>query len=175
MKLFIYIFSLILLLNCKTKSAALTTDEKQTEIKTNCPDDGECKTELILNSKLEIKSDEFGNTYTNIVRGNKIIFKFSYSRNIDKMAVDGHYIEEIYAEFDNSIKDISLKDKALEKVKLLFNRMCYCKGSAGYYHIENGMLNIKKVDSNTYNIQLDFKMNKVPQVITSINETLILD
>ncbi len=175
MKLFIYLFSLTLLLNCKSKSAVLASEEKQTEIKTNCPDDGVCKTEYILNSEIEIKTDEFGNTYTNIVKGDKTIFKFTFSRNIDKMAVDGHYIEEIYAEFDNSIKDISLKDKELEEVKLLFNRMCYCKGSAGFYPIENGTLNIQKTDSKTYNIQLDFKMNKVPQVITSINETLILD
>ena len=53
--------------------------------------------------------------------------------------------------------------------------MCYCKGVAGYYQIEKGTLKFKKTDKKTYNIQLDFKLDTIYQVITSINETLILD
>ncbi|MBV1888435.1 MAG: hypothetical protein KUG51_04020, partial [Urechidicola sp.] len=62
----------------------------------------------------------------------------------------------------------------LSKVKLLFNRLCYCKGSTGFYTIKNGELVIKKIKKNTYTINLDFKIEEVPQVVTSINETLII-
>jgi hypothetical protein len=175
MKLFTHIFVLFLLVGCKAKTTELITEQREFITTTNCPEDGECKVELFPNSSLEILADKFNNTYTNTNKGDKIIFKFTFSRNRDKMAVDGHYIEEIYAEFDKNLPDLTLVDGELKNVKLLYNKMCYCKGVAGYYQIEKGTLKFKKADKKTYNIQLDFKLDTIYQVITSINETLILD
>lgn len=164
-----------MLIGCKAKHTELLTEKKEFKATTNCPEDGECKVELIPNSSLIVKSDEFGNVYTIIEKGEKTIFKFTYSRNLDKQYVDGHYIEEIYAEFNKELPEITLKDKGLSNVKLLFNRLCYCKGSAGFYHISQGELSLKKKSKKTYNIQLNFKTDEVPQIITSINETFTLD
>jgi len=175
MKFLTHICCLLLLAGCKTKQTTLITEKQEFEATTNCPEDGICSVELIPNSSLTVKSDEFGNTYTIIEKGEKTIFKFIFSRNVDKQYVDGHYIEEIYAEFDKELPDVILQDKNLSNVKLLFNRMCYCKGSAGFYHIEKGGLSFKKTKKNTFNFQLNFTMDKVPQVITSINETFTLD
>jgi hypothetical protein len=175
MKLFIHVFAFFLLVGCKAKTTELITAQKEFKTTTNCPDDGECKTELIPNSTLEVLSDKFDNIYTKTNEGEKIIFKFTFSRGVDKMAVDGHYIEEIYAEFDKNLPNLNLVDGELKNVKLLYNKMCYCKGVAGYYHIKNGTLKFEKTAKKTYNIQLDFKLDIAYQVITSINETLILD
>ncbi|MCF6279504.1 MAG: hypothetical protein L3J14_04070 [Flavobacteriaceae bacterium] len=175
MKIFIHLFFILTLVGCKTKQTTLITEKQEFKATTNCPEDGVCTVELIPNSSLIVKSDEFGNTYTIIEKGEKTIFKYTFSRNVDKQYVDGHYIEEIYAEFDKELPEINLKDKNLSNVKLLFNRMCYCKGSAGFYHIQKGNLSFRKTKKNTFNFQLNFTMDKVPQVITSINETFTLD
>jgi len=174
MKFIAHIFFVILLAGCKAKQTNLITEKQEFKATTNCPEDGVCTIELIPNSFINVKTDEFGNMYTKIEKGEKTILKYTFSRNADKQYMDAHYIEEIYAEFDKELPDLTLKSKSLNKVKLLFNRMCYCKGSAGFYRIENGDLSFKKAKKNTFNFQLNFKMDKVPQVITSINETLIL-
>lgn len=186
MKFFLHIFVIIALSGCKsTKTSATASEETSEAIKisekkeiisqTDCPETGMCRVELIPNSTLEIHQDKFKNTYTNITKGEKLIFKFNFSRDLDKQYVDGHYIEEVYAEFDANLPEITLKGKELQDAKLLFNRMCYCKGSAGYYPIKNGTLSMKKIDDKTYDISINFKMDEVPQVITSINERLIFD
>lgn len=175
MKFLTYFCFLLLLIGCKTKQTTFITEKQEFKATVNCPEDGICSIELIPNSSLVVKSDEFGNTYTIIEKGEKTILKYVFSQNIDKQYVDGHYIEEIYAEFDKELPDLTLQNKSLNDVKLLFNRMCYCKGSAGFYHITKGNLSFKKTKKNTFNFQLSFIMDKVPQVITSINETFTLD
>lgn len=175
MKLFIPVFALLVLVGCKAKTTELLNTHQEFKITTNCPEDSHCKVELISNSSLEVLTDKFNTTYTNINKGDEIIFKFTFSRNEDKMMVDTHYIEEIYAEFDKSLPNLSLIDEELSNVKLLYNKMCYCKGVAGYYHLKKGTLKFKKIGKKTYDIQLEFKLDTIYQVITSINETLILD
>ncbi|MFT6755283.1 MAG: hypothetical protein ACJAV9_000766 [Urechidicola sp.] len=53
--------------------------------------------------------------------------------------------------------------------------MCYCKGQTGFYKINNGNLFVKKIDAKTYNIQFESSVEEVPQIVTRINETFILD
>ena len=113
-------------------------------------------------------------SYTTIEKGNKTVFKFSFKEDVDKRAVDGHYIEEVLAEFDGDISDLILENKELRKVNLILNRICYCKGSYGSYVVTKGQLTLKKTKKNTYSLRIDFKVDEVPQVITSISETLII-
>ena len=77
--------------------------------------------------------------------------------------------------------------KALPKLSIVTMELTYGPLSDGMglvakkkltllnYQIEKGTLKFKKADKKTYNIQLDFKLDTIYQVITSINETLILD
>ena len=57
----------------------------------------------------------------------------------------------------------------------MYNRICYCKGQTGFYKINNGNLFVKKIDEKTFNIQFECKVEEVPQIVTRINETFILD
>ncbi|AOW20939.1 hypothetical protein [Urechidicola croceus] len=175
MKTLSHILFIFLIIGCKAKSTNVITEQQEFKAMSNCPNDGVCTVELIPNSSLILKEDTIGSIYTNIVEGEKTIFKFSFKRNEDKMNVDGHYFEEVYAEFDSNLNDLDIENEQLKDVKLLFNRVCYCKGSAGFYPIKNGKLTLKKIDDKTINILLDFKVDEVPQVITSLNETLILE
>jgi len=163
---FIFIF---LLTSCKAQQQK----DIDSFVKTTCPDNATCSFEIIKNSTLLLHKSDWS-AYTTIEKGNNIVFKFIFARDVDKRMMDAHYIETIYAEFPKEITSLQLKDKELSKVNLIFNRDCYCKGSYGSFLITKGELNLKKIAKNKYQITINFKVDEVPQVITSISEILIL-
>jgi len=144
------------------------------ESKTLCPDDGVCTFDIFKNSTLEIKSDNIGLIYPEINNGNNIVLKFEYTRNEIPNTADSNHQEIIYLELDSNKIENNLKDINLQNVKLLFGRLCFCRGQTGYYKIVNGILSIKKISNNEYLLKLEFKINEVPQVVSIINETFIL-
>ncbi|MFK5877980.1 MAG: hypothetical protein QM478_00640 [Flavobacteriaceae bacterium] len=174
MKLSITFIFLFLLMSCKAQNTKIISETKEPMLKTECPEDGDCSFELFPNSSINLVVREGTSSYTTIEKGNKTVFKFSFKRNVDQQVVDGHYIEEVFAEFDAEVSDLVLENKELRQVNLILNRICYCKGSYGSYVVTKGKLSFKKIKKNTYALTIDFKVDEVPQVITSISETLIL-
>jgi len=164
MKQFSFIF-LFLLFSCKAQ-------EIKKQIKQACPKEGTCAVEISKNNILQIKEDTTKALYPTLKKGNNIVFKFEYKKKTIKNRKDGHYSEVIYLEFDPSKKHLSLKDLDLQKSKLLFGRFCYCKGSAGWFKIENGNLKIDEISKNKFRIQLTFKNFKTPQILQAIDETV---
>lgn len=138
----------------------------------SCPKDGTCSFELIPKKSIIFKSDEFGNVYPEISEGNKTLLKYSYNNNPPKNTQDGHYSEIIYAELDSTITKTNLKNEDLKKVKLHFGRLCFCKGQTGYYPIKKGEFIIKKSSKDSINISIKFEQDEVPQIISTINETI---
>ena len=59
----------------------------------------------------EFKTDEFGNNYPVITEGEKTILKYSYIKNPLENTQDSNYTELIYAELDQTIKEISLTNE----------------------------------------------------------------
>ncbi|MDC9721638.1 MAG: hypothetical protein PSN34_02540 [Urechidicola sp.] len=174
MKYSISFIFILLLLSCKAQNTKVLTETQEFSSNTECPEDGDCSFELFPNSSINLVVREGTSSYTTIEKGNKTVFKFSFKRNVDQQVVDGHYIEEVFAEFDADLYDLILENKELRQVNLILNRICYCKGSYGSYVITKGQLSLKKMKKNTYSLSIDFKVDEVPQVITSISETLIL-
>ena len=142
--------------------------------KTNCPEDGTCTFEVLKQSSLSIEKDGIGATYPKIEKGNKVILKFEYKRNEIKDIQDGSYRELIYVEIDSDINTLTLTNKELHKAKVLFARLCFCRGQTGYYPVKEGELKVSKNTDSTYTLSLDFKINEVPQVIHTIHETFVL-
>lgn len=174
MKFSIAFILVFLLMSCKAQNTKTITETKEATLKTECPKDGDCSFELFPNSSINLVVREGTSSYTTIEKGNKTVFKFSFKRNVDQQAIDGHYIEEVFAEFDANVSELNLENKELRKVNLILNRICYCKGSYGSYIVLKGQLSLKKIAESTYHLSIDFKVDEVPQVITSINEILIL-
>ncbi len=112
--------------------------------------------------------------YPEITNGDKILLKFDYKRNEIANVMDSSYNEIIYLELDPNNIEMDIKNSELEKVKLTFARFCYCKGQTGYYSINNGSLSIRKVSATSYELSLEFKVNEVPQIISSIQEDFTL-
>lgn len=139
-----------------------------------CPENGECSFELIPNKSILFKVDDFGILYPVISEGEKMLLKFTFKKNPINNIQDSNYSEIIYAELDKEFTEVTLKNEELQKATLYFGRFCYCKGQTGYYPIKKGAFKITKVDKNTINFSLNFEINEVPQIISSINETISL-
>lgn len=168
--LFLHALILFCLLSCGSSK----TDQKDDRVSLppphiNCPEDGDCSFEILKNSILEIKYDSQGKMYPDISEGNKNVIKYHYKKKTAKDVMDNSYSEYVYLEFDPNEKQVILKDKDLSKVKMIFGRICYCKGSMGYFPIREGSLFLFNLD-NSLQIRTSFKVNKVPQIIDQIDE-----
>jgi len=174
MKFSIVFVFLFLCMSCKSQSLKKFSKSQEVFSSTKCPKNGDCSFELFTNSSINLVTREGTSSYTTIEKGDKTVFKFSFKRNVDQQVIDGHYIEEIFAEFDTKTLSLTLENETLKKVNLILNRICYCKGSYGSYVVSKGQLSLKKIKADTYHLRIDFKVDEVPQIITSINEILIL-
>ncbi len=167
-------FSLLLLLkSCRTVPEANSEFSKENFSQT-CPVDGTCKLEVIKNSSLEIKTDEFGFLYPHIEEGLFIVLKFEYLRNEMPETADSAYRELIYLQLNPNHMEMEIQNKNLLSVNLLFARLCFCRGQTGYYRINIGTLSIKKIQDKTYLIDIEFETHEVPQEINHISETIKL-
>lgn len=140
----------------------------------NCPENGDCTIELLPNKSLEFKKDEFGNLYPVISEGNKTIFKYIYTRKPVPNTQDSNYTELVFAELDSVISPKTFTNETLKNSKLHFGRLCFCKGETGYYPIKKGEFEISKSTKNSLKIDFNFKIDEVPQIISTINETVSL-
>lgn len=140
-----------------------------------CPKDGVCSFEILKNKLIKLKKDEFGIPYIELDKSfTSDLLKFSYKRNPIEGVEDSNYEEIIYIDVKNIKKSISIKNEELSTVNAIFGRLCFCRGSSGYFPIQQGSLDINKISKNTYKIDFSFKINEVPQVITFFSDTFNL-
>lgn len=177
MRLFLIGILMICLLNCKSNKSAIDfnkTSNKQTFNLDNCAMDTQCSIEIISNSNLLIKQDELHNFYMNIEEGDKTIVKYEFKRNEPPNTADAHYSEILYFEIDKNDKQLFLTNEGLQNVKMLYGRFCYCKdGTSGYFKVNQGKLKLVK-NHNQLSINLNFKVGKIPQLLTEIKEAIKL-
>jgi hypothetical protein len=162
-----------IIISCNAKQKTLLKNEK-VNTSTICPQDGVCTFEVLQNKSLKLLKDGIGKLYPDISYGDKIILKFEYKRNEIQNAVDDNYSELIYVELNPNNLNIELENSDLQEVKLLFARLCFCRGQTGYYKVKKGSLSITKKNEN-YQFKLEFKIDEVPQIITSINKFFVLN
>ncbi len=167
----VYLFLVFLLVEGCNINQKITKSEKPKILKFNCPDNGDCVFEVLRNSELLIKYDDFGKLYPEIVSGDKLVIKYQYKRDPVENAVDGNYSEFVYLEFDEKDKQIILKNEELQKVKMLFGRICFCREAMGYFKVTEGSLFLF-INKNKIVLNTTFKVKKVPQIITEINEDI---
>jgi len=174
MKCFVISFLSVIILNCKPQKATIS-NTFQTVLTTDCPQDGTCTFEVLDNKSLKTLKSDLGEVYTQIIDDESLVVKFEYKRNEIPNTLDGHYIEQVFIELDKNNLELELSDSALKKVKVMFARFCYCKGQTGYYRVSQGKLSVKKIDDKTYQLDLVFKQDEVPQIISGINEKFTLE
>jgi hypothetical protein len=148
-------------------------NEKHTVLLSNCIDNAVCNIELIPKSNLLIKEDEFKNTYIEFEKGNNTIIKYQLKKNELPNTADSHYSEIIYLEIDNYNKSLNLKNEDLQQVKMIYGRLCYCKGSSGYFKVNKGSLELI-LSKNKLSLNANFNVENIPQIVSQINEKISL-
>lgn len=162
------------LFSCQAKKEVLENSVPTIISKTEslCPENGECTTKILKNKSLKIKTDELGQLYYQIEdNANTSVVHFEFSKKADEGLQDGNYREEIIFEINNSDSNITLSDLDLQKTKMIFNRLCFCRGQTGVYKVTTGSLKLMRKE-NAVRFSLDFKITQVPQIINSIKTTI---
>lgn len=136
-----------------------------------CPDDGKCSVTKYENTNLFLKTDEFGNNYTDTTEGENIVLKFEYKRLNTIDAEDSDYTELIWIELKNLEDSFSVSNEDLKNYIVVFTRLCFCRGQTGNYPIKNGKLEYKKEEDSRY-LKLTFNNQTVPQVLKFVETYL---
>ncbi len=170
----ILILSLIAILTfgCTNSKKAVEEPMKEKETASICPEDGTCTSKIYINQQLHIQVDETGALYYRLTENkNTSVISYEYKKHTDSTLVDNHYSETILLEIDNNSKELDLKDKNLQNVKMLFDKQCFSRGQAGVYKITNGHLVFTK--ENELNIiQLAFEIQNINQKLKTIQFSL---
>lgn len=136
----------------------------------NCPEGGDCTFQVLKNSSLKIATDNIGKLYPEITAGDKIVVKYEFKKDEVKGVMDAGLSEYVYLEIDPLEEQVVLKDKELQKVKMLYGKVCFCS-DMGYYRVKQGSLFLFNRNGNLQ-IRSSFKVNKVRQVINEIDENI---
>lgn len=156
---------------CKTKQEPSEKENSTKTLIANCPEEGTCTFEVLHNKSLDIKTDGISAQYPQVIEGTQRVLKFEYKKNEDPRIADDEYTEVIYAEIDPATDNLSLKDDKLSQAKVLFGRLCYCRGQTGYYPVEKGHFEIKTNTDDSVTYSFHFEITEVPQVLSNISVT----
>jgi len=176
MKLLYVLFLILTITGCKSKKLNVSLEklnEKHIVTLSNCIDNAICKIEVIPKTSLLIKEDEFQNTYIEFEKSNNTIIKYELKKNELANVADSHYSESLFLEIDNYNKNIILKNEDLQQVKMIYGRLCYCKGTSGYFKVNSGFLELVLI-RNKLSLDTKFKVENIPQLVTEIHENISL-
>lgn len=169
MKKSIFIFIAAgLLTACQSQQAM---EKKSVNVTSSCPKDGKCVVEVFKNKSMLVEKDQYGNLFYKIVENpNRNVIKYEYNRIVkDSMLQDAGYREEIVFETDSKFEAISEKDP--NQMNILFGRFLFSRENTGYFMVQDKNLSISKKGKKA-EINLEFKVGNVPQIIKSFNATV---
>lgn len=155
----------LFLVCCKTGTASVTS-LKDAEVTSVCPAQTDCKFEILKDKSLDVKTDDTGHTYYNLKdTPGKAVFKYTHKKITDSNLMDAGYSETIIFESDDAI-GLNHSGVDVQKVKMLFNVACFCRGKAGIYTVKGGTLSYKE---NKLHIEIpkivDGQMTRVVDVV----------
>ena len=103
----------------------------------------------------EIDLSEYNNEAT-IVAGDKIVFKYRYSKDDDPMIMDDEYSEVITFEVDTTITDFIISGENLSRANAVYGNLCYCF-NGGYFLISNGCIKGTKLNDLEWQIDINIE------------------
>ncbi|GEM_PF-3692923 len=130
------------------------------------------KFQLIPNASVELLKDNIGKTYIKFDSGKKTIFRYQYKKTgLNKNLMDAAYSQEIFFEIANPVQNTTLKDAELAQVNLLVGKQCFCRDS-GVYSVKKGNLEIKVLDKNNIEINVEITTPPVSLEKTKIHQII---
>jgi hypothetical protein len=156
----------MLLLCCSAQNPIEMDKAKLTS--SNCPTEGECNVELVKNKSLNIKRDDFGSLYYQLLEStDKSVIVYRLSKDRDETLQDSGYSENILIEVNNDNSDVSLSGKELAGANILFGRHSFSRTGNGNFKVSDGNLVIKR-QSGKLLISFQFSVPEVPHIIKNI-------
>jgi hypothetical protein len=157
---------------CKCTTATMAKSNPM-KITSTCPENGVCTIVVEKNKSLVVKTDDLGGVYYQLIDdATTSVIHYQYNRTVEEGLQDGNHREEIIFEIKNETTALNLANQELQQTKMLFGRQCYCKGMAGNFKVEEGILTLDKKDGRiTFN--LEFKVNQVPQLFATVSATAL--
>ena len=166
---------IFILISCHSaKKTNHLVNDKSMINNVQCPENGTCSLTVSKLKSINVKSDEFGNSYTEIIDSNNTLLIFEYKRDPIENVVDDNYQELVYIELQNPIENLRLENDQLQNAKVTFVRLCFCKGQTGAYKVTNGQLDITKRKTSNYQLELSFEVDEVPHIINTISREFSL-
>lgn len=143
-------------------------EKNSVTVTSTCPKDGNCTVEVFKNKSMLVEKDQYGNLFYKVVENpNRNVIKYEYNRIVkDTMLQDAGYREEIVFETDSKFQAIADKDP--NQMNMLFGRFLFSRENTGYFIVKDRDLSISK-DGKKSTVDLKFKVEGVPQIITSFS------
>lgn len=133
---------IIALYGCTAKKSTSLSGKSYT-IETSCPEKTDCLFEILENKSILVKTDDTGHVYYNLEDTiGKTVMKYTSRKITDPTLQDAGYSETLIFETDKG-KEFNYTGKDLQKIKMLFNVQCFCRGKAGIYKVEQGSISFK--------------------------------
>ena len=167
MRFFNAVFFSCLLFSLSSCKTSIKVNEEKTLLKFDTIDKSSKKLYLLKNKKLEIINFNGSLTYKIENNNSTSVLQFVYEKNIDQVAYDGGYREEVVFEIPNNSANQNYTDEMLQNTKMLFGRYCNCRGKNGLFKVNQGKLLITS-SKKEVRFKLQFKTNEVPQVTEEI-------
>ncbi|WP_179353187.1 hypothetical protein [Winogradskyella vidalii] len=162
MKLFVFFLIAFLNFSCNSQKDNFTGVQSNTS--ELCPESGTCSFEILKNKSFKLVKDDIGEYYPKITEATSNLLKFEFKSGQIEAVPDSGFTEVVYLEI-NKEKLMSFEDKMLKQVNASYGRLCFCRGQSGYFPIDKGQLNIKKITKTQYEIDFEFEINEVPQTL----------
>lgn len=179
MKSLFFLLPLFFVNACKTAqsdSVISNTNKMEQTINTSsaCPEEGTCSIEVYKNKKLTMLDDGTGALYPEMLEGEGMVVEYTYFKKGPEGTVDGNYSETIHFELPQTATSMKMENSALSEVNLYYGKHCFCKGEAGYYAVNKGIL-LVDVNDNGIAFDLTFNVGETSQVVSHISEMIKLD
>ena len=164
------ILFLLLIVGCSSSKEQAGKDQIPPP-RVNCPEGGDCTFEVLQKSTLALKTDRTGASYLEIEPGENVVLRYHFKKKTEPDVMDSSHSEYLYFEINPGRVEISLKDADLQKVKMIYGRVCFCKGETGYFPVRKGNLFVYQNDGDLL-VRGAFSVKKVPQTIKEIDERI---
>lgn len=159
------IILVFLIPSCKSSKDSNKNFSSSTSV--YCPETGTCNLETLTSKNLVLLKDNIGSLYPEIQDGNHCVISFEFKKNVDPNLQDASYTELVIFELPQNFDKNVYENQDLEKLNMVFGRLCFCRGQTGYYSIKTGSLKFEEKEGELF-FQLDFQIDEVPQIVSHI-------
>ena len=170
MRPFLVGLTLVLLFGCGSRKNQTAVVEMPVP-HVNCPEGGDCTFEVLRDTELQLSYDALGDLNPKIVPGKMVTVRYHFKKDEVPGTADSSHSEYLLLEFDPAVEQLILRDEGLQQVKMVYGRICFCRGAMGYFRVTDGNLFLFN-RNRELQIRSAFHVKKVPQIIEEIDERI---